>query len=329
MSEEVAEAEMSNEPQFGTEGLYAQTYESARARYGEIGVGFEEFANGLRLIIERQACEQSGRGLIRDLYTDDIYLTLGCALPTDAAWKEFIRSYKSLIRDIAYYVCRTKQGVADIAMDVIADLYMRDRSGKSRIASYNGSYSLSTWLRTIVANKIFNEQQSRWSKVERLSSIEDRIDPAQYSSLDLDVRTNTYAPIVLDVLRGVCVEVQNPDCLLLLMRFDEQMTISDIARLQQVHSSTISRRLRQVQRRISDRVLSALSGRYNLSSTAIGECVSEILENPACCVISYLKEALELHECALVRSPNGSGNIESSEKEATRPPRVREAIASD
>jgi len=63
----------------------------------------------------------------------------------------------------------------DLADNILADLFLPDRSGNSRIVSYDGRSSLSTWLRVVISNRAINAQRSSGStqSVELLSDIPD------------------------------------------------------------------------------------------------------------------------------------------------------------
>ena len=81
------------------------------------------------------------------LHTTDLYLTIACSQSGDRAWTRFVTAYQKYMDKVARFVSPTSDAARELASDVMADLFLHDRSGRSRIASFDGQQSLATWLR--------------------------------------------------------------------------------------------------------------------------------------------------------------------------------------
>lgn len=96
---------------------------------------------------------------LRTLHTDDLYLALACANPTESAWRCFAAAYQKLINKVARQVSPTSGAGHELAGNVLGDLFMPGRSGRRRIESFDGQQSLSVWLRVIVTRRAINARQ--------------------------------------------------------------------------------------------------------------------------------------------------------------------------
>jgi RNA polymerase sigma factor (sigma-70 family) len=286
---------MTDKPPQALKHVFREAYRSALNSYGDIEVGFDQFANKLETIAQNEHGEDFDesflRGLVKKLHTNDVYLTIGCALPTETAWRTFTEYFKPIIHGVAFYATGDSERAWELTVDVLTHLYMPGRYGLSRIASFDGRWSLSTWLRTVVVNRVINENHSRWSKALPLDSVENLIDEGQPERLDAAVRASTYGSVVCDALIEACRALEDSEALMLLLRYDEGLNGIEIGRLLHVHPSNVTRRLQQTRDHVRRDVVSILTNRYQLNPAAVELCIAEIVENPSYSIVSYLKQA--------------------------------------
>src|SRR6185503_3488560 len=100
------------------------------------------------------------------LHSTDLYLTAACSQSSDAAWGRFEMNYRKFINDIARYMAHSADVGSEVAAVIMAILFMPDRSGQSRIASFDGRQSLATWLRVIVSRRAINRKALKWNSFE-------------------------------------------------------------------------------------------------------------------------------------------------------------------
>src|SRR5262245_33147400 len=135
---------MMNKPPIVPSDRVVSAYANAQNSYGEIEVGLDRFTRRLESILESQLSQtpqsSSPVEVLKRLHTSDIYLTVGCALPTESAWRKFIECFRPLIHGVAYYASGDSERAWELTVDVLAHLYMPNRAGLSRIASFDGRW---------------------------------------------------------------------------------------------------------------------------------------------------------------------------------------------
>src|ERR1700752_2478892 len=101
--------------------------------------------------------ESVGTTFIRRLYLRDLYLACGCVHKSEKAWAVLDVRYRKFVTDLVRFSYRHGSDNEEIADALLISLYLNDRSGRQRIASYDGRSSLATWLRVIVINRAIND----------------------------------------------------------------------------------------------------------------------------------------------------------------------------
>src|SRR5207244_5323758 len=83
----------------------------------------------------------------------------------------FMKLYQKFLKDIAFPVSPSTGAAHELADSVMVEMFLPDRSGHSRIASYHGRSSLATWLRVIVCHRAINERERKDNSLERIESM--------------------------------------------------------------------------------------------------------------------------------------------------------------
>jgi RNA polymerase sigma-70 factor len=271
------------------EGLYL----GARAIHGGLDLSFDCFFNRMLSLLgkfpERSQGYDTCRELLNNLHTDDLFLSFACTEGSEAAWQKMDLSYRKYICDIARLISGSSQAGSDIATSVFADLFLPDRFGQSLIASYDGQSALVTWLRVIVTRRLINEQQRKSNQVERLESLPDIIDKDALAKINSSVRGNKYQRAISASLKRASLSLSERERLLLILRYEDSMQMSDIARFLNVHPSTITRQLQQVYKKLQNGIISALGTEYNQKGESLEECITDLLENPSHSILTAIK----------------------------------------
>jgi RNA polymerase sigma-70 factor len=274
--------------------LLRQAYADAYSYHGDLGLEADQFAAYLIAIVEkdfRPAVPRSAAlSFIDSLHTCDLYLAAACAQHNAAAWSSFMRLYQKYLNDIALSVSPNCDAASELAGSVLVDMFLPDRSGQSRIASYHGRSSLATWLRVIVCHRAINERELKYNSLERIESIPEVAETAEVRNIEAVLRAVRYEEMIRDSLRGGCKCLSDRERLLLLLRYDEELQVSQIARLLGVCPSTVTRQLERVQGKLRENVVSTLATKYKLQQAAIQECVTDLLDNPAHSILALIKE---------------------------------------
>ena len=285
---------MSRSAKPGLYDLFGQAYSDGFAYHGELGLDADDFAAHLIAIVEKHLGLGKPRAdvasLICSLHTCDLYLAAACAQHSAAAWSQFLRLYQNYLNNIALSVSPTGDAAEELADCVLADLFLPDRSGRSRISSYHGRSSLATWLRVVVCHRATNERESKYNSLERIEAIPEVVETAAVRNIEAVLRANRYEDMIRDALKGGCECLSDRERLLLLLRYDQELQVSQIARLLGVCPSTVTRQIERVQEKLRENVISTLTTRYRLLQPAIQECLADLLSNPSHSILTIIKE---------------------------------------
>src|SRR5215469_14883608 len=281
------------------EPIIGTGYSEGQTRFGDLGLELRAYAERVYSIVHKHLGGSPRSDtvveFVKGLHGPDLYLATSCArncpgsadarFPADAsenasvAWKTLEKTYKGFICDLVRFFYSTTFAAQDLADSILADLFLPDRSGSSRIASYDGRSSLSTWLRVVVCNRPINAR--RCSATVKSTDIQAEIpDEPALENIELTVRAQRYGAVLGDSLKSACSRLTPRERLILLWRYEDGLQLGQIARLLGIHQSNVTRQLERMQGKLRDEVVSILSRKHGLSRSAIQECVQDIVENP-------------------------------------------------
>jgi RNA polymerase sigma factor (sigma-70 family) len=287
--------DMSCAPLFSFSGLAAEAFSLGYTIHGDIDLEPSKFEDRLNLILNKHlgpdAKPTAQKGLLGKLHTADLYLAAGCAQSSERAWQRFIFVYEKYINDVARFASTTRDAAGELAANTLGDLYMPDRSGHSRIASFDGQQSLATWLRVIINRRAINNGLLKWKSFEHIDEFRDIVDAASVSRIEGAVQHGQYQSILNNCLRLVSESLTSHERLLVLLRYEEGLRVFEVARMLDIHPSRVSHQLQHVHVKLQEKINSLLAVEYHLSASAIDECVVDLLENPAHSLIDCLKES--------------------------------------
>ena len=276
----------------------ADAYAEGYAQFGDLGLELESYSNRVHAILEKylgaDPLDNAVVDFVRVLHGRDLYLATACAQESlgmtgvgrspslqysGIAWKTLELNYRGFISDLTRFFFRKSFVAQDIADNILADLFFPDRTGTSRIVSYDGRSSLNTWLRVVVCNQAINVKR-RNSYSQTIETIPEIPDFPAWKKVDQIVRLRRYETPFRKALAAACMHLPPRDRLLLLWRYQEGRRLGEIAQILGIHQSNVTRQLDRVTSRFRNHVISLLRKEHGLSGRAIQECLSEIVENP-------------------------------------------------
>ena len=272
--------------------LAAQAYSVAYAFHGDIDLQPEEFETQLRLVIKKHvgsnapaAAQLSFGGTLR---TTDLYLTIACAKPTESAWRRFTVAYQQYIDAVARSVSPTNSVARELAENLLADLFLPDSTGGSRIASFDGRQSLATWLRVVISRRAINHglKLNGFQRGDRTADVGDK---ASVDKIEAAARRGKYGAMLNESFKLASESLTDRERLMLLLRYDEGLRIVEIAALFSVHPSGITRQFQHLHLKLQKTIVSVLAVKYHLGPEAIRECLLDVMENPAHSLLVFLK----------------------------------------
>ena len=258
------------------------SYREAADFHGDLGLSSGAWKQRILDTLARcgkNPAEPAGATFAERLHTRDLYLATSCAEGLDAAWQRFEALHQKYIRDLVRCLARSALQAADVGDGLLVDLFLPDRSGRSRIASYDGRSSLATWLHVIVTHRMHNERVRKWNTIERPGDMPDLADRTSTIELDATLRSARYGVAVDGSIRQACRNLSTRDSQMLLWRYQRGLLLEEIARRLSIHPSTVCRQLEKLQERLRADIISTLARTYHLADAAIEECLDDVLQD--------------------------------------------------
>jgi RNA polymerase sigma factor (sigma-70 family) len=322
--------------------IISDAYMQGQERFGNLGLALPAYTARICAILRKNLGlsppVDRAVSFVKALHGRDLYLATACiqcgpgaspdnnskaTVPESAslAWKTLETTYKGLICDLVRFFYRTSFAAQDLADNIVADLFFPDRSGHSRIASYDGRSSLGTWLRVVICNRAINAQ--RCTASAKSTELKPELpDAPALAIIESTVRARRYAAAVEDSLSLACRTLTPKERLMLLWRYQDGLQLGQIARLLGIHQSNVTRQLERVQGKLRDHVTTVLLTRHALSRLAVEECLEDIVENPlgAVSILELVKALQDPHHeesAAVAQMPrssvrNGTTSLEPS-----------------
>ena len=285
-------------------------YKLASAVHPALSVELSSFTDHLlrisRRCLGKDPAEPSLLAFVRSLHTNDLMLAFSCAEGSDVAWKSFYEIYGKSLSDLSRYFLGRSPGSEELGDTIWVDLFLPDKSGHSRIASYDGRSSLATWLRVVVSNRVINERQRRNYLPGNFEVIPEQKDPLAIHQVESRVRLERYQRIALAAFRHAMAKLTDQEALIIFLRYDQEVQLGEIARVFSVHQCTITRQIDRLVERLRADVTALLASQYRLNSAQIEECMSAASEAFATSVsiLSFVRErALGLYGLAAAAQP--------------------------
>jgi RNA polymerase sigma-70 factor (ECF subfamily) len=197
----------------------------------------------------------------RPLSLDDLYLAQACVGHDERAWAECSRQHFDFLRDFARRFLSGSDAI-DVTDQVIADLWER-----RKLDRYQGRSSLRTWLGAVVAHaalqarKTLRRQEGLFdgsaSKVVRL---------AGYGTPPEDNQT---ARLLTGLAAEALEQLAPDDKLLLLLHYEQDLSLDQIGTIVGASKATLSRRLKRLRESVHATIERLARERYRSSAADV------------------------------------------------------------
>jgi RNA polymerase sigma-70 factor, ECF subfamily len=231
---------------------------------GKLGLTAEQFAAILCEVtakyLPHNATHSECRAFLMTLRVEELALARACAEGCNAAWEIFLTRYREKLYQTALRIAREDSAARDLAESLYAELYgtaLRNGARVSKLASFTGRGSLEGWLRTVLAQEFVN----RYRRTKRFVSLEEENEegvqfatpePEPVPAADSRLEFATDA-----ALAGLPSE----DRFVLASYYLDGRTLAEVARMLEVHESTISRKVDKLAKLLRKKILSGLMQR--------------------------------------------------------------------
>jgi RNA polymerase sigma-70 factor, ECF subfamily len=220
----------------------AQHYAASGAEQFEIDqAGLAEILASVVRHLDRATGEAGAGGFLSSLRLEELVLARACVAGNDLAWEFFLTRYRATLYESAYKIAGEESAARGLADSLYAELYGVNEKGQqrpSKLVYYQGRGSLQGWLRTVIAQEYVN----RYRHTKRETSLDAALDEGrQFEGKEPDL--GEADPRVEAAAAAELSELEPEERFLLSAYYLDRRTLAEIAKLQRVHESTISRKL--------------------------------------------------------------------------------------
>lgn len=213
---------------------------------------------------------------LSSLHLADLALACACALGHEGAWDHFVAEFRPALYRAADAVDArgSAREVADALYAELFGLKERDGQRQSLFRYFHGRSSLSTWLRTLVAQRYVD----RIRETRRQDPLPDDTSAAPLTApLSMpDPDRLRFGSAMRAALAVTLAALAPRDRLRLGCYYAQEMTLAQIGRLTGEHEATVSRHLTRTRREIRAAVESYLRNQYQFSDPEITEAFAGI-----------------------------------------------------
>jgi RNA polymerase sigma-70 factor (ECF subfamily) len=261
--------------------LSAQLGATIDLLYGEAncalwGLDRMAFAEGLRRSAEKRF-RGTGAGpteveiYLKSLHLEDLALACACAEGLEPAWDFFVEHFLQDLRGAARAILRASGSgdparAEELADSIYAELYGVSPTGESRRKSlfeyFHGRSKLSTWLRTILAQRHVDLLRTKWRSIPLETDDEGkgtvrgptRLADTRHPQPDRE----RYLALVDQALSTALSGLAPRERMILACYYVDQSTLAEIGRALGEHESTVSRQLDRIRRMLRENVTESL-----------------------------------------------------------------------
>jgi RNA polymerase sigma-70 factor (ECF subfamily) len=213
-------------------------------------------------------------GFLRSLHVKDLALACACAAGHDGAWEHFVREMRP-----ALYAAARSIAPPDAARDLADSLYARllgvDARGQRRTSLfdyYHGRARLSTWLRTVLAQRHVDELRQS-ARTVALDGVE--LADLGTSSPPLDPHASERTTQVQQSLNAAIAALEPRERLRLRMYYGQGLKLAAIGRLTGESEATVSRKLERTRQTIRADIARRLQEEHGMSVEAVTSCMAD------------------------------------------------------
>jgi RNA polymerase sigma-70 factor, ECF subfamily len=289
--------------------LLGELYE--RSGGSKWGVSRDDFARYLDAAAGKSlsagATEKEITSFLSGLRLEELVLARACSAGNETAWEIFLTRFREPLYNAGRAIARDDATGRELADSLYADLYgMKSADGerRSKLDYYMGRGSLEGWLRTVLAQEFVNRYRSH----KRLVSLEEEEEAGEQfvaaaaASAVAVIQDPKLAVATDEALRALGAEEK----FVLASYFLDDRTLAEIARMLNVHESTVSRKLERSVKRLRTEILIAL-GKKGMSRRQAEEALEADVRDLAVDVRTALGRERNLQESGMKSFQAGKG----------------------
>ena len=255
-----------------------------KADAGRWRVPVDVFSNALERSAEKSFAgrEPSEADLDRyynGLHLSDLALACACALGDGAAWDHFVATFRPVMYRSADAMAA--DGAArEIADALHAELYgLQEKDGvrQSVFRYFHGRSSLSTWLRSLIAQRYVDRHRQTRRHIPLPDETAAR--PLRAPGGPIDPDPARFGAAMRTALAAAIAALAPRDRLRLACYYAQEMTLAQIGKLTREHEATVSRQLARTRRDIRSDVEARLASGHGFAKPEIEECFASVVDD--------------------------------------------------
>ena len=194
-------------------------------------------------------------------YAGDIALAQACAAGAQAAIALFVDEFEPLVLQTLQRMRFDEATCRDIAQDIMGKLLS---GAPAKIATYQGRALLRTWVRAVATR----EAISRKRKVGEIASDDEILAQLPASADDgTALIRERYGAEFKAAFGEAMAALVAEERILVRSYYIDGYSVEEISRINNVHKSTISRRLSNIRLALEERLISAFTARVRVSTS--------------------------------------------------------------
>jgi RNA polymerase sigma-70 factor (ECF subfamily) len=210
---------------------------------------------------------------LESLHLEELVLARACARGDEHAWEVFLTRYRATLYESAYKIAGEDTAARNVADSLYAKLFGVNDKGEQRTSKllyYQGRGSLQGWLRVVVAQEYIN----CYRKAKRETSLDAALeDGTQFAAGEAESAVTD--PRIEKAVSAELAALDADERFLMAAYFLDRRTLAEIAKLEHVHESTVSRKLERVTKNIRKRVRNRLI-ELGMSSRQADEAMQDV-----------------------------------------------------
>ncbi len=258
----------------GVEALVDRMVDAAVAEWPDHGIERAAFRAHLVAVLGRDLEAGDAMSAVR---VGDLYLAYGCCLGRPAAVKAFATRYLARVRD---YVRRFERVAvsADEVRRELEDILPLGRNGSGpRLAAYRGRGPLEHFV-AAAARNVARTLLRRDGRISMRYADDDDPDaqaapPGRGSK---DFVASRYKAVIRDAVRIALRSLDRRQRMIVRLHLSRGVTLTHIARMLQVHQSTVSRALDGALEQLHSEIRRQLREVHGLSDTEMKSIVRDV-----------------------------------------------------
>jgi RNA polymerase sigma factor (sigma-70 family) len=229
---------------------------------------------------------------VDSLNLEELALACACAEGQVSAWAYFIECHRPGLRAAARAITGEDEG-GELADSLYAELYgLEERDGhrRSLFDYFHGRSRLSTWLRSILAQRHIDRIRAA-RKTRQLDEEDEALPALRIGRVEAEPDRARFARLAQQALGTAIRRREPPDRLRLSFYYLQHLTLAQIGRLMGEHEATASRKLDRIRRELRADVEKQLRQERGLGDAQVRACLEFALEDVGMDLGEWLGEA--------------------------------------